>query len=370
MSNVTLKKADSVSKHSSLSSSSSSRTTVSIPADATKGDVDNLKEKPKKKKLNIFLKVVLWIIGIILFIILAFTIWTLICNYREDKILNEYDNAHSSKIEIDGHGMNYKISGGNHNTTILLFPGFATFAPVIEFKSLYEDLSEKYRVITIEPFGYGFSDTVDKERTLENVVSELRECAKKLGTEKYYIMGHSIAGMYGVEWANRYTDEVLGFIGLDVSVPKQETIPTFTKEIVDSTYDNVKILKDIGLYRLGSVIRRDDYLFAVNLNYKNYSEEEKEIVRLLAVNRGYNKSIMNEKSHIFEHLQKIHDKKFPENVPVLNFVNVENEDPTWIKLHYDVITNKSHSEVIEKDGGHFLHIAHREFVLNKIKEWI
>jgi len=362
MTSATLENTDSIPP-------SSSNTTISIPSVMDKENSSNFKGKANKKKMNKILKIFLYILGFILFVLLIYTIWTLICNYRENNILNEYDKAHSNKIEIDGHRINYSIVGDNHNTTIFLFPGFATFAPVIEFKSLAEGLSEKYRIITIEPFGYGFSDVVDKERTLENIVSEFHECTTKFGVDKYYVMGHSIAGMYGVEWANLYPNEILGFIGLDVSVPKQENSPSFTRESLEM-YDSYAFYRKIGLIRLANVFNSETSLFAIDPNYKNYTEEEKEMVKFLAANRSYNKSIINEKNHIFEHLSKIYNKKFPENIPVLNFINAD-LDPLWTLYHKEVITNKTHSEAIEiNGGGHFLHITFRDIVLKKIMEWI
>lgn len=34
-------------------------------------------------------------------------------------------------------------------------------------------------------------------------------------------MGHSIGGIYGLEYAKKYTNEVSAFVGIDSSVPEQ-----------------------------------------------------------------------------------------------------------------------------------------------------
>ena len=72
----------------------------------------------------------------------------------------------------------------------------------------------------IEPFGYGLSDSTKRKRTIENIVEELHECVKNLGEEEYYLMGHSISGLYTLYWSQIYPDEIKGIIGIDPSVPQ------------------------------------------------------------------------------------------------------------------------------------------------------
>ena len=62
-------------------------------------------------------------------------------------------------------------------------------------------------MITVEPFGYGLSDQVDTERSIENIIEELYTCLEEIGVHLYY--------------ANTYPEKIHGFIGIDSSVPKQ-----------------------------------------------------------------------------------------------------------------------------------------------------
>ena len=64
---------------------------------------------------------------------------------------------------------------------------------------------KKYEVITIEPFGYGLSDSTKRKRTIENIVEELHECVKNLGEEEYYLMGHSDIWVMILYIGARYT---------------------------------------------------------------------------------------------------------------------------------------------------------------------
>lgn len=113
--------------------------------------------------------------------------------------------------------MNVFIQGSGEQTIVLL-PGQGTPSPVLDFKLLIDELSPEYKVVAIEPFGYGLSDETEKARTTENIVSEVHEAVQQLGIDRYVLMGHSITGLYGVSYVNSYPDEVLAFVGIDSSV--------------------------------------------------------------------------------------------------------------------------------------------------------
>ena len=42
------------------------------------------------------------------------------------------------------------------------------------------ELSPFYKVVVVEPFGYGLSDETEKERTTENIVNEIHEALQSL----------------------------------------------------------------------------------------------------------------------------------------------------------------------------------------------
>lgn len=66
----------------------------------------------------------------------------------------------------------------------------------------------------MEPFGYGLSDQVDTERSIENIIEELYTCLEEIGVHQYYLMAHSISGLYSLYYANTYPEKIHGFIGI------------------------------------------------------------------------------------------------------------------------------------------------------------
>lgn len=64
--------------------------------------------------------------------------------------------------------------------------------------------------------------------------------------------------------------------------------------------------------------------------------------------------------------------KFPENIPVLQFVSGDNCEllGSWETLHNEVIIETDRSEVLRLDGGHYLHFERKQDVVEKVKEWV
>jgi len=355
---------------------------------------NNVQKEPKKKGfpigIVIFLVILIlaiialiwnfWIIiiiliGIIIFIIIL-AIWNAISISKDKKLLEEYEKTHCKKIKIDGHLMNYSIFGENNTNTIIILPGFSASSPILEFKFMADILSENYRIVIPEAFGYGFSDITDKERIPENVVSEIHELIQKLGIEKYYLMAHSYGGIYSLEWANEYPDEVLGFIAIDTSVPKQYTIPELEKECkqISKLCSVMNFLKALGILRFIYTTKREKALITIDYKHKNYTKEDIDALIRIVLNRAYNKNVKDEGNRIIETFKRMKDKKFPETVPVLCFVKIRKPNgdiyKPWVDIHHEVITNTTHSEVVELDGNHILQVGFKNEIINKIKEWI
>ena len=126
--------------------------------------------------------------------------WNYFCKKREiPKIQAAYGNA----VKVNGKKMTVEIAGlqAEESPVIVLLPGLGSPSPVLEFRPLAEKLGKTYKVITVEPFGYGLSDPADTERSIENIVEELHACLEEIGVHRYYLMAHSISGLYSLYYA-------------------------------------------------------------------------------------------------------------------------------------------------------------------------
>ncbi len=320
-----------------------------------------------RKKIG---KIVKRILIIILFILMAGIIWNGVCRTMEK---SELKGAYGIQVDVDGKKMVVDIAGQEDDPTIVLLPGWGSPSPVLEFKPLATALATNYRVITVEPFGYGLSDGTDKERSIENIVQELHECMQKLGCKEYYLMGHSIAGIYELYWANEYQDEVKGFIGIDPSVPHmtdENPLPVSMVTLNKLSAYFSKSMNVIGLNRLISLSNPRKVIYADSSF--TYTREELEVFRMLTIDAAQNRTVMDEMNQTERNLAAVREMKFPAEIPVLEFVSGDNCElmPAWEKLHKDVIADDGTGEVLKLEGSHYLHFEQLDTIVQKVEDWI
>lgn len=166
----------------------------------------NNTETKGRKKRYLWLKILGGIVAALVLLIGITYVVNVISNGSDKKKIETYGQY----VNVEGKKMNVSIQGSGEQTIVLL-PGQGTPSPVLDFKPLIDELSPSYKVVAIEPFGYGLSDETDKERTTENIISEIHEAVQQLGLKRYILMGHSITGLYAVSYVNAYPNEVEAF---------------------------------------------------------------------------------------------------------------------------------------------------------------
>lgn len=315
-------------------------------------------------------KTLKWLLIILAAIIILGIIINAICRLLDKPKLQD---AYGQEVIVDGKSMRVDIKGDADNPVILLLSGLGCASPVLELEPLSTALSENYCVVTLEPFGYGLSDRATEDRTIENIVEELHTCAATLGYEEYYLMGHSIGGLYSLYWANQYPDEVKGYIGIDPSVPgmnDEQPLPISITALNKISAYMTKAMNGVGLTRLMSIGSPENAVYA-DLTYP-YTEEELKIFRLLSLDSAYNKTVMDELNFLDANLETVRGMKFPDQVAVLEFVASSNCElfPTWEQLHWDVLPENGKGEVILLEGEHYLHFEHLDRIVESVESWM
>lgn len=310
------------------------------------------------------------LLAIILVATIAGSLWNFICKKIE---LPKIEAAYGKIVKVKGRNMVVNCKGEKNDSEppIVILPGLGSPSPVLEFEPLANKLSEHYKVIIIEPFGYGLSDLAENERSVENIVEELHSCMQAIGISKYYLMGHSISGLYSLYYANQYSEEICGFIGIDCSVPKQnenEPFDTGKLNMVSAYLGKIKNM--LGISRLLSLGNAQRAIYA-DPTY-SYSKKELKTFRILTINNSYNDTVTDELKMVTKNLKTVRNMKFPENVPVLNFVSERNCDifGDWEELHKEVISNEESSQVVSLNGGHYLHLECLEEIVLEIREFM
>ncbi|WP_370629019.1 alpha/beta hydrolase [Paenarthrobacter nitroguajacolicus] len=264
--------------------------------------------------------------------------------------------SYGQRVSVDGGEMNVLVTGAGQENVVLL-PGFGTSSPVLDFGPLVRDLATDHRVIVVEPFGYGLSDGTDRERTTENIVQEVHGALEALDIERYTLMGHSIAGLYGIEYATRYPEDVTAFVGIDTSVPGQPGMGTqFPTGLMSAA-------KNLGLLRIMNAASAASDL-------ADYTDHAREQMQMLTNKNSLSPTYLNEMGHIKTNFERALGTGFPKDLPLLLFVVAENKQtPEWLELHHRQAASVTNGTVVPLPGEHYLHHTHAGEIADGVREW-
>ncbi len=267
-------------------------------------------------------------------------------------------------VDVKGKKISCYVQGEG-NKTIVLLSGYGTPSPIANFMPLSNELSKQYKVVTIEYFGYGFSDSTTEERNIGNFVEEIRTTLQSLKLKPPYIlMPHSFSGIYSMQYVNMYPEEVEAIIGLDESKPNQMKN---NDKINKQNWEELKSL--IGLYRIIDWLNPNymEEMFFKGIDKNIYSPE---LIKLMHADFVWNyntKSNINEENMMYENAKKLFNIKYPDVLPVLSIIcskNVEKESLGWVKLHEEVISNPEIQKIKILEGRHYIHYTQ----INSISE--
>ena len=267
-------------------------------------------------------------------------------------------------VEVDGHYMSIYTEGeGEH--TLVFMSGAGIPSPIIDYKSIYSLLSDDYKIVVIEKFGYGFSDIVDSERTFDTILRQDREALAKAGINGPFILcPHSMSGLEAILWAQNYPDEVEAIVGLDMSVPQGYNYDEL-KTTDDNSFNLLLVLRESGILRL---------TLSDNSLPETYTEEDKKIYRALACVKSGNKTVENEKLHIAGAIDMINSGTKPD-VPMLMFISDGSggtgmDTDTWRKYQREYASGITDVSIIELDCGHMIHHFEPEQISEDMRVFI
>jgi len=315
----------------------------------------------KHKVLNVFLRI---LAGILLLSIL----WMI-----SSQILTAYEKsvypAPGEMVTVSGHQMHVYSQGAGENT-IVLTPGLGTTAPVLDFQPLIDELAQTNKVVVVEPFGYGWSDLTDDERTVENITAELRAALSAAGIEgPYVLMPHSISGIYAMYYANTYPEEVKAIIGIDCTLPEMSA---YFGESIPAMPSYLSALAPTGLARLLVLLMPDGFL-PVDAT-QAYSDENLKITKALSAWKAYNRNVVAEGNEIEKNIAKTATMKFAKDLPVLIFAKegtTPRDDGKTTRSFYEMaLAGLDNSQIVMLEGHHYLHWTNYEVMSSDVNQFL
>lgn len=304
-----------------------------------------------KKVLRIIWRLLLGILAVFLAFLIIVKIWNEIAVNQEKELLEDHPGEF---VEIDGRNMNIYVEGdGDH--TIVFMSGWGTESPIYDFRPLYSKLSDDYKCVVIEKFGYGFSDEIDGERDFDTILRQDREALEMMGIEGPFILcPHSLSGLEATLWAQKYPKEVEAIVGLDMSVAKE----CFSNR---STVRLNKAVKFSGINR---------FVMTISDVEEGYTDTEWKQYTALVCRNMANDTVCHEDEAIDQVCEEINAAALPDT-PTLQFISTYNSNyEYWKSNHQELVDASSFGELIELDCGHYLHQYESERIAEEMKDFI
>lgn len=316
----------------------------------------------KKFRFWIFIRNILLIVTAIFFIWIIFN--QIMIAYEQ----NKYPPL-GQLVEVDGEKMHVYTKGEGENTIVLL-SGAGTAAPALDYEPLMNEMAKNNRIVVVETFGYGWSDTTNKERTVENIVEEIRDALNKANIEgPYILMPHSVSGIYSMYYANKYPDEIKAIIGIDCTLPQvveyfDESAPTMPRYL--------SVLAPTGIARLAVYMNPEEYL--PNADKGTYSDDNLKITKSISARNLGNKNIVAEVNEMNHNIDKTIDMSFPSEIPVMIFTEkddkVTEDGKTIVSFYQTQISHLPSNKLIVLEGHHYLHWSRYKEISETVNDFI
>lgn len=268
-------------------------------------------------------------------------------------------------VEVDGKNMNVYIEGSG-NKTIVFLSGGGTASPVLDFKSLYSLLSDSYKIVVVEKFGYGFSDDYpDRNRDIDTILDDTRTALSKTGLKTPYILcPHSMSGLEAIYWSQKYPEEVEAIIGLDMAVPQYYSDMRISTAVLKLN----KMLCKVGIIKLFS----DNYIKTL-YSHSSLTKEEKDIIKTLYSKQCISDAFINEADYCKKNAEIVNNGTTPK-IPVLMFISnaegINLDKSIWIDTAKNYASKLNNAQCVKLDCPHYIHDYRYEEINKKIKEFI
>ena len=313
-----------------------------------------------KKAFKIIGKVLLGLLILIVLLLVILAVYNQIM-LRKNRSL--YETPLGQLVEVDGHNMSI-YTEGNGDHTIVFLSGYGTISPILDFKALYSRLSDNYKIVVVEKFGYGFSDEIDDERDMDTILRQDREALEKAGLKAPYVLcPHSFSGYEATLWAQKYPDEVEAIVGLDMCTPNCKDEST-----LNSDHDSMKtILPVFRFFQYTGVVRMFDEDLSGTL-----TDEENQIFTELYCKKSLNDTILREGDNDQEKalVEELNAMPLP-TVPMIMYCSNDNtNDELWVGGMQAMVDASENGQLIKLDCGHYVHDFEYERISKDMKEFI
>lgn len=307
--------------------------------------------------MHVFMKRLLFLLGLVLFLLLAIFTYHRLALQREKASLNPMGQM----VSVNGHDMSVFVKGEGPQTLVFL-SGAGTASPILDFKDLYDGLSKQYKIVVVERAGYGYSEDTSKSRDVSEVLSETRQAlARAHVSGPYIILSHSMASLETLLWQEKYPSEIQAIIGLDWALPE--------------SYSQLRMHSQIlRMARLGSQLGLLRYIPSrLYVPNENLSSSDRRLYQRIAYRQILSQAMLNESLSVKGNAKKV-DAKIDSQIPTLLLVS--NGEGTsfskeeWRNYAARFAKDQKNIELTFYDAPHYLYHYQTKEVVAKIEDFI
>jgi pimeloyl-ACP methyl ester carboxylesterase len=302
--------------------------------------------------------------GIAALIVLGLILLSTAVNLILERTEKANTPAYGERVAVGSGSLNV-YRNGQEGQPIVLLSGLGTPAPALDFQPLIRELNG-FDAIVVEGFGYGYSDSEASPRTNENISNELHEVLAKLQVKQPYVLaGHSIAGFYLLDYANRYRAEVSAVVGIDATIPKpgNEPVPEPQPE-----FNWQRALSVTGVLRAVTWVAPG----LIDPDSKAYTDDELQRMRMMMNWNFGSPAVVDETARIGNNSVALRGVTYPDDLPVLAFIADEKTEHAADKTAAaeDLLKNVKRHDVVPLEGNHYLHWTQSQKMAETIRTFL
>ena len=272
-------------------------------------------------------------------------------------------------VQVNNKGI-HVYSEGQGEVTLVFMAGHGTSCPTLDFKPLWKEMTDEYKIVVVEKAGYGWSEKSSSPRDIDTMLEETKEALKLSGEDgPYVLVPHSMSGLEAIYWAQKYPDDIKAIIGLDPGVPDvyEQSFDLFSQK---TKLNVMHYILRIGLSRFmgGEEVEKNLPL----IKSKELTREDKEKMIAIFHKSSITKNMLNEVDYIKENVEKINTNDIPVDIPMYFFISDGSDViiPNWKEQLSKFVSDINFGKFKYLDSSHYVHHEKSEVIANETKAFL
>lgn len=272
-----------------------------------------------------------------------------------------------SLYTVNSHDM-HLYTTGEGTDTVVFFSGSGTPSSYTDFYNLQDGLKSYARSVSFDKAGYGWSEETKIPRTIDTIVDEVHELLEQANeSASYVLVGHSLASLEVIRYAQKYPDEVKGIILLDGGSPEyyanESVVKSYTFNRISAGLRVTGIIRALG--ELGALLP----ITGENIRFESLPRNIRDIDKSMYYNHIGNSSNLSYIQLMNQNAQTVINGGYLNDVPLL--IISSHSGGRWSEVQHQLLSwsNESRQESLP-NSQHYIHWSNQEEVLQQIIKFL